>query len=325
VVPDREKPDLSGSVGALSATLLGAALDVAGLAVLITEARLDPPGPAICYTNACFEAMSGYAAADLIGRTPRILQGPDTERAELNRLRRELEARQRFIGRATNYRRNGEPFTNQWIIAPIRGPDGTLTHWLSIQRHGVEQALDAEALQRRTAELLGTVRAIAARTLTAPGEDAAFGNRLAALGRAQAMGGTGATLEDILRDALDPLRPDGAQVTLLGPRLVLPPGMVEPLALALHELAANAARHGALAAPAGRLSVTWRAKGEGAARRLLLDWRERGVSAPAEAQARRGYGRQVIEEALGFALGGESRLRFEADGMSCAIILPLAV
>ncbi len=321
MVPDPVEPDISGSVGALSATLLGAALDVAGLAVIITEARLDPPGPAICYANACFEAMSGYATAELIGRTPRILQGPDTERAELNRLRRELEARQRFIGRATNYRRNGEPFTNQWIITPIHGPDGALTHWLSIQRHGAEQALDAKALQHRTAELLGTVRAIAARTLTTPGDGAAFGNRLAALGRAQAMG---ATLEDILRDALDPLRPDGAQVTLLGPRLVLPPGMAEPLALALHELAANAARHGALAAPDGRLSVTWRAKGEGAARRLLLDWRERGVSPPAEAQARRGYGRQVIEEALGFALGGESRLRFEPDGMSCAIILPLA-
>ncbi|WP_424135335.1 PAS domain S-box protein [Roseomonas chloroacetimidivorans] len=315
-------PDLSGSVGALSATLLGAAMDVAGLAVMITDARLERPGPSIRYVNARFEAMTGYSAAEVIGLTPRILQGPRTERATLDRLRQALEDQHSFIGHATNYRKNGDSYINEWIISPIRAADGTLTHWLSIQRDGAMHGVPAEALRERTGALLATVREIAAQSLSVPEEGAAFNDRLAALSRAQALPDDGATVETVLREALEPF-PAEAQVTLLGPRIVLPRGMVEPLALALHELAANAARHGALRLADGRLAVTWRVQGSGAERGLLLEWRERGVALPDEARSRRGYGRQVIEEALVFALSGETELRFEAEGLSCRITLPL--
>jgi len=315
-------PDLSSSVGALSAAVLGAAMDMAGLAVMITDAALDPPGPVIRYVNARCEAMTGYGAAELIGRTPRILQGPETDRAELDRLRRELKERQHFIGATTNYRRNGEPFPMQWIILPIRGADGAVTHWLSIQRDSAGHGVPAEALQLRTAELLGTVRAIAARSLEAT-EGAAFGDRLAALGRAQGLPTEDARLEALLRDALHPFAGNG-QVTLEGPEVALPRGVAEPLALALHELASNAVRHGALATQAGQLFVSWRIEGAGVNRRLLIDWRESGVALPEGARCHKGYGREVIEGALAFALGGETQLRFEADGLACRIALPLA-
>ncbi|MFH5923354.1 PAS domain-containing protein [Roseomonas xinghualingensis] len=315
-------PDLSGSIGALSAAVLGAAMDMAGLGVMVTDAALDPPGPAIRYVNARCEAMTGYDAAELIGHTPRILQGPETDRAELDRLLRELKERQHFIGATTNYRHNGEPFLMQWIILPIRGADGAVTHWLSIQRDSTGHGVPAEALQLRTAELLGTVRAIGARTLMGT-ESAAFGDRLAALGRTQGLPIEDARLEAMLRDALHPFAVNG-QVTLEGPEVALPRGVAEPLALALHELASNAARHGALATQTGRLFVSWRIQGAGVSRRLLIDWRESGVHLPEEAGRHKGYGRAVIEEALAFALGGETQLGFEADGLACRIALPLA-
>ncbi|MBP0444657.1 PAS domain-containing protein [Roseomonas sp. SSH11] len=310
-------PDLPGSVGALSAALLGSALDVAGLAVIITDAALDPPGPSIRYANAHFEAITGYPAAELLGQTPRILQGPGTDQAELDRLRRDLRERRHFIGATLNYRRNGEAYRNQWVVLPILGLDGAVTHWLSIQRDVTREGqphTGAEALRQRTEALLGSIRAIAARTLTAPEEERAFGGRLAALGRAQRL--AGADLSALVRGEVEPLRHPGAAARTGGPPVSLPPGIAEPLALALHELAAHSARQGALASPEGDLSITWALEGEGPERHLRLRWAERGGTPPGGAWP-------MIEEALVFALGGHARLGTEDGGLTCAIRLPL--
>ncbi|SHI97171.1 PAS domain S-box-containing protein [Roseomonas rosea] len=302
-------PELSGSVGALSAALLGAALDVAGLAVIITDAPLDPPGPVIRYANAHFEAVTGYPAAEVIGRTPRMLQGPETDRAELHRLRQELEKTRHFIGAAVNYRKDGSSYLNEWVVLPILGlgrPLGeTVTHWLSIQRDVSREGgphPGAPALRARTAALLETVRAIAARTLTVPEEGRAFGSRLATLGRAQALAGAGGTDFPALLRAV--LGPNSAGTTLQGPPVTLPPGTAEPLALALHELAAQSGED---------VTVTWHIE-EGL--RLRLDWRARNAQASAQAWP-------MIEEALAFALGAETRLRHEGDHLHCTLAIPL--
>jgi PAS domain S-box-containing protein len=318
--------DFSGSVGALSAAVLGAALDVAGLALVITDAALDLPGPVIRYANVHFQAVTGYPAAELLGRSPRLLQGPDSDRAELHRLRRELEANRRFIGATVNYRKDGTPYLNEWVVLPILGPDGAVTHWLSIQRDATRDGTPhprAGELQARTLALLETVRAIAARTLTVPEDGRVFDDRLAALGRAQRLVGRaeGADLRAVLHGELEPRHPAPGQLELDGPPVTLPQGVAEPLALVLHELAASAARHGSLAAPAGRLSVTWRLE-EGEERRLRIDWRERGVL-PGPAGPRHGDGWPMIEAVLAFALGGETRLHLEPDGLLCSIALPL--
>ncbi|WP_458094930.1 PAS domain-containing protein [Roseomonas sp. WA12] len=319
-------PDLSGSVGALSAALLGAALDVAGLAVVMTDAPLDAPGPIIRYANAHFEAITGYPAAELLGRSPRLLQGPDTDPNELRRLRRALDETGHFIGATINYRKDGSPYLNEWVVTPILAPDGRVTHWFSIQRDSTIPGVPhpgAEALQRRTEALLASVRAIASRSLAGE-EDRSFGDRLAALGRAQALAAgpgakLGADLAALLRGEIDQLSPAPGQVTIEGPPVPLPRGVAEPLSLALYELAANAARHGALATPEGHLTVTWRLDGAGSERRLYIAWHERGTAGP-----RPEHGWRVIEEALAFALGGETRLETGPDGLTCTIVLPLA-
>ena len=302
-------PDLSGSVGALSAAILGAALDVAGLATVITDAALDPPGPRIRYANAHFEAITGYAAAELIGRSPRLLQGPGTERAELDRLREALAANRQFTGATQNYRKDGTAYRNEWIVGPILGQDGEVTHWLSIQRDATrapDPHPQAAMLRDRTRAMLETVRAIATRTLVSPDDGRVFGDRLAALGRALAASGrAGTDLEALLRGELA-ARP--AEARLDGPPVTLRPGIAEPLALALHELAAGGQ---------GAVSVTWVVEG-GTDPRLRIEWSERG-NGPVPSS-----GWAVIEEVLRFALGGEVRLRHEPGALFCTIALPLA-
>jgi two-component system, cell cycle sensor histidine kinase and response regulator CckA len=78
-------------------------------AVMITSADLDLPGPRILFVNPAFCAMTGYAADEVIGRTPRLFQGPETNRAVLEQLREDLTAGRPFHGEVINYRKDGAP------------------------------------------------------------------------------------------------------------------------------------------------------------------------------------------------------------------------
>jgi two-component sensor histidine kinase len=92
----------------------------------------------------------------------------------------------------------------------------------------------------------------------------------------------------------------------------------------LHELATNAVKYGALAQPAGKVSLTWRLAPKGSGSLLLLDWKESGVIMPENGRPkRRGYGSLLIERALRYQLGAETRLDFEPDGVHCAIALSI--
>ena len=84
--------------------------------ILITELDLDRPGPTIVYVNEGFTHMTGYTKEEVIGKTPRILQGPKTDRAILERLKRRLIEGQAFFGHTINYRKDGTEFINQWDI-----------------------------------------------------------------------------------------------------------------------------------------------------------------------------------------------------------------
>ncbi|WP_244913950.1 PAS domain-containing protein, partial [Methylobacterium frigidaeris] len=101
-------------------SLFKAALDSIGEAVVVTSSQLSWPGPIIEYVNEVFCLMTGYSAGEIIGSTPRILQGPLTNRAVLDRLRSDLEAREYFQGAAINYRKDGTTYLLHWHITPLR-------------------------------------------------------------------------------------------------------------------------------------------------------------------------------------------------------------
>lgn len=131
--------------------LLQAAVTQADDAIMITDARLDAPGPSIVFVNPALTRMTGYSAEELIGNNPRLLQGPKTERAVLDQLRHALSTGGRFHGRAVNYRKDGSEFLLEWHITPIRRQDQVITHYVAVQRDVTEQ-VQAETTLRMSEE-----------------------------------------------------------------------------------------------------------------------------------------------------------------------------
>ncbi|NGM35603.1 histidine kinase [Methylobacterium sp. DB0501] len=130
----------------------------------------------------------------------------------------------------------------------------------------------------------------------------------------------GAGLRGILSAELEPYaggRPD--RIRLEGPPVSLTPAVALPLGMAIHELATNAAKYGALSAETGQVAVEWQV-GPGT---LSLRWRESG-GPPVAAPARTGFGTRLIRTSLERELAGEVRLDFAAGGLACLIAVPLA-
>lgn len=126
-----------------------------GDAVCITDSLLDPPGPQILFVNEAFTRLTGYAAEDVVGRSPRILQGPLTERGVMDLLRRRLEQGKRFVGEAINYRKDGRPFVMHWSIDSV-SPNGSVSNYVAVQRDvtGVRQLERLRAADRGIANAM---------------------------------------------------------------------------------------------------------------------------------------------------------------------------
>lgn len=103
--------------------------------VMITEAEpFDEPGPKIVYVNEAFSIMTGYEASEVIGKSPRILQGLNTNREELNRLRESMSKWQSCEVTVINYKKNGEEFWINFSVTPVADEKGWYTHWIAIER-----------------------------------------------------------------------------------------------------------------------------------------------------------------------------------------------
>ncbi|HAC14590.1 MAG TPA: PAS domain S-box protein [Bacteroidetes bacterium] len=111
--------------------------------ILITEMKLDNPGPKIVYVNDGFTKMTGYTREEVIGKTPRILQGPKTDRTVLDKLKYSLINGKSFFGQTINYRKDGSEFVNQWDIHPLVDEKGNISHWVSYQ-HDITDRKRAE-------------------------------------------------------------------------------------------------------------------------------------------------------------------------------------
>lgn len=140
-------PNPSREIGPGRVPSLKSAVEHINEAVLITEgAPLTAPGPRITYVNPAFTEITGYSPAEVIGKSPRLLQGPATESWVLARLRRRLEQGVSFEGEAINYRKDGTPYVNHWSVSPIRDANDTITHWVSVQRDVTEYRRTSERL-----------------------------------------------------------------------------------------------------------------------------------------------------------------------------------
>ena len=109
--------------------------------VIITEAGpFSEPGPRIVFVNEAFERRTGYTRDEVIGRTPRLLQGPNTQRRSLDQIRAALEEWRPARVDLINYKKNGEPFWVDLDVSPVWDKQRKLTHWVAVGRHSSSAA-----------------------------------------------------------------------------------------------------------------------------------------------------------------------------------------
>lgn len=157
---------------------------------------------------------------------------------------------------------------------------------------------------------------------------AAVEGRVRALARAHTLLATdkwsGSMLRDLLEGELAPFLDSaggaGPRARLEGPPLRLSPRIAQALGMAIHELATNATKYGALSVPGGCVTVAWTVPQPG---RMRLRWVERGGPPVAHAPARSGFGSRVIEASIAGQLGGTVERSWEPEGLSCTLAVPL--
>lgn len=108
--------------------------------IVITEAEpINKPGPNIVWANKAFYELTGYSQDEIIGQTPRILQGPESDRATLDKIRVALQKWQPVRVEVLNYRKNGLTYWCEMEIVPVANEKGWFTHWVSVQRDITER------------------------------------------------------------------------------------------------------------------------------------------------------------------------------------------
>jgi PAS domain S-box-containing protein len=120
--------------------------------VLITDATLDEPGPFIIYVNPAFERMTGWTKEEVLGKSPRILQGPNTEHGIFQNLKETIYRGETWSGRTINYRKDGTEFYMQWSIVPIRNETWSIHQLLAVQKDVTHLVHTEQKLQRAMEE-----------------------------------------------------------------------------------------------------------------------------------------------------------------------------
>ncbi|MES3001861.1 MAG: EAL domain-containing protein [Pseudomonadota bacterium] len=116
--------------------------------VIITEAGpFSAPGPRIVFVNEAFERRTGYSPQEVMGKTPRLLQGPGTQRKELDRIRAAMEQWQPARVDLINYKKNGEAFWVDLEVSPVWDEERRLTHWVAVGRDITERKMAEEKIQ----------------------------------------------------------------------------------------------------------------------------------------------------------------------------------
>jgi two-component system CheB/CheR fusion protein len=284
--------------------------------------------------NASFYAIFNLAPADAEGRPIYELGNGEWDVPELRerlhqvfstaRSLEHLELERDFVG-----------LGRRTMLLNVRRLDGTDLILLDMEditerRHWEErQKLLAAELSHRVKNVLAAVQSIASQTarnadsLSAFTE--AFSGRLQALGRAHALltgsNWAPARLRDLVSEALQAYGAPAEHIRLHGEEFDLEPRAAMVLSMIMHELATNAAKHGALSCNPGRVEVEWQLVRAELGPVLRLTWQELG-GPPATQPTRRGFGTSLIEHSLEYELAGEARLEFLETGLRCEMLIP---
>lgn len=286
-------------------------------------------------TNVAFETMSGRSAQELQRLTRRELIYPDDAEAINEYFNQASRDRQPFEAEYRLVRADGKTVWVHDSVSVLDDSDGRTDNFISVtlqideRKHAEEQtALLLGELDHRVKNVLAIVSSIVAQTLKADLSPEAFtetiAGRITAITRAHNLlthhGAAGAgTLRDLIDTELEPYQ--GQDLRIDGPVIALTPKAGLSVAMAIHELASNAAKYGSLSAPTGRLTVSW-AVTEGPDRQLRLSWTESGGPPVPGMPSRRGFGTTLIERSLSYEFDAKVDRSFDSGGVVCSIVIP---
>jgi PAS domain S-box-containing protein len=228
----------------------------------------------------------------------------------------------------------------RWFLTramPVRDAEGRITAWFgsTTDIHDRKQAEEhqrrlAAELSHRVKNTLAVVKALVERTganaTSVPGFLEAFSGRIQALGAAHqaliASDWRGARLAEIIEAAVAPYLDEGTRIGREVQDTSLPPDVALTLALALHELATNAAKYGALSNERGRITIAAHTVATAGAPELRLTWQEQNGPAvrPPETQ---GFGTTMLSQAIAYQHHGQVELQWREEGLVCTLSLPL--
>lgn len=197
--------------------------------------------------------------------------------------------------------------------------------------HMAREALNLinEELKHRVKNTLAVLGAVAKQTFlntSSKSDLEKYQGRLAAFARAHdlltAANWAAAPLEQIVSTALNPYYTDAGRINLSGPPLVVQSRQALALSLAIHELATNALKYGALSVPNGRVSISWAADDRVCKPQFVFEWSEMG-GPPVIAPSRAGFGSRLISRALEDDFRGTVNISFRSGGLTCTLTAPL--
>ena len=289
------------------------------------------PDAKVLQLNPAFERLTGWSTEEAREIDLMAACYPDPAyREEVQAFMASLEAGWRDLALTT---RDGRVLQTSW--ANIRLSDDThvgIGIDITERKQSEEQReLLLAELSHRVKNLLAVLQALASQTSRNSGSieefRTVFEGRLRALARAHGLlfegQWQGADLRTLIDQTLDPHRvdrPEGIQVE--GPPVRLSPKQGLALGLALHELATNAAKYGALATGAGRIRVVWQVENREGERHVRLDWQERR-GPKVRPPTKEGFGTTLIKRTFEYELGGSAELRFAEKGLRCHASFPL--
>jgi PAS domain S-box-containing protein len=297
-------------------------------------ALVSSDGP-ILRANSSVARMLGYSVEELTTKTFQDLTYPDDLPGTLSLVNKAL------VGEAESYsiekryvRKDGGIMWASLTVGCVRQTDGGVDYFVSVIQDITERKRAEEQQRTLLAELdhrvknaLATVSAVISHTQQEIGSVADFAEALD--GRIRSMATThellsshrwqGVSLSELVRRELEPYA--GANTEIGGPFVGLQPEAAQAVAMVLHELATNAAKHGVFSKRRGRVLLRWWWQPNGSHDRLAIEWKEVG-GPPVAAPSRQSYGTAIIREVIPFELGGAANLTFAFDGIECRLEIP---